>query len=353
MPCEDKKIKYTEMPARKSDTRRPDGTFHRKLRDITTLKKEDLWIPKKEANFVTDGLDWLDKKFPDVGKTVSGYDMPGDVMQSPALTEKSRVPKPPLGFWGNVADSMGLDSAVDSGKHDYLKTIHSPLVQDENTGTWSYKDTPTWATMAPDVTRAYNALPAAQQKAFMDAQLNSGYRWDDRSKGFTKVHSAPRFNQYAQALLSTDPNSAKDLVAYGAAAEKAGMAAYKKLPFLEQLRGGGSLFNDTMKMANQAVDYATALEAKGDKEGAKMWRARALILEEGAVKGQQTADAKLRGMRKPIVWGAGLAVAGIGIYALLKNMFGAPRQNITVNVNQGQPLPYTVQGYNGPQMGGR
>ncbi len=168
-------------------------------------------MPKKEANFVTDGLNWLDKKFPDVGKTVSGYDMPGDVMQSPALTEKSRGAWPLLGFWGNVADSMDLDSAVDSAKHNYLKTIYSPLVQDENTGTWYYKDAPTWATPAPDVTSDYNALPAAQQKAFMDAQLNAGYRWDDRSKGFIKVHSAPRFNQYAQALLSTDPNAAKDL----------------------------------------------------------------------------------------------------------------------------------------------
>jgi len=248
---------------------------------------------------------------------------------------------------------MGMDSVVNSGKHNYLKTIYSPLVQDENTGAWSYKDTPTWATPAPDVTRAYNTLPEAQRKAFMDTHRNSGYRWDDRLKGFIKVHSAPRFNQYAQALLSTDPNAAEDMKAYGAAAEKAGMAAYKKLPFLEQLRGGGSLFNDTMKMANQAADFATALEAKGDKEGAKMWRARAIILKEGAVKGQQSVNAKLRGMHKPFVWGAGLTVAGIGIYALLKRMFGAPRQNISVNVNQGQPMPYTVQGYNGTQMGGR
>lgn len=379
MPCEDKKIKYTEMPARKSDTRRPNGTFHRKLRDITTLKKEDLWVPK-EAGWLEDTWKDTNKIVKDAAnKTQAYYDKGmeklqgadlGGFLQAPKATVEPGVPtgimdtaKGMIGTVHNKAADLlpggqwisnQIQKVVPWSAYQGYKDRWHPL--DHNAATNTYTNTPAnqYYVPADEQTKEYRAMQdAAKKQEYMESLQQQGYTLDSAGN-IAKPLNAPAYDAFQHSALALDPNKYKGMDEYKKAVGENIAAQYKKLSWFEQLTGAGKRWDAMQQAANDTFAYAQMMKKLGNEPAFKVWDARARALQQASIEGRKQADAKLRSYRKPVAWGVGLAAAGIPLMLLMKKMFsGQPRQPQIV-INNAQPAPqFTVRGYQGQVMGGR
>lgn len=379
MPCEDKKIKYTEMPARKSDTRRPNGTFHRKLRDITTLKKEDLWIPK-EAGWLEDAWDSTSTAVKDVAKDgkklynsgmkkLQNADL-GGFLQAPQATVEPGVHTgfmdKTMGTLGMVHDkaaailpggqwlSNQMQKVMPLSPYQVYKDRWHPLDHNAATNTYTNTSANQYYVPANEQTKEYQKLTDRQaQMDYLRGIREKGYILDS-SNNIARPLAAPAYDAFQHSALALDPNKYKNVDEYKKAVGENVASQYKKLSWFEQLTGAGKRWDAMQQAANDTYAYAQKMKQFGNEPAFKVWDARARALQQASIEGRKQADAKLRSYRKPVAWGVGLAAAGIPLMLLMKKMFGGQQQQPQIVINNAQPpQPFTVKGYQGSIMGGR
>lgn len=367
MPTRLKRIPHTVQLARTRVERRPDGSF--------AAQPMDLWAPKIAEE---EELDWgaalgdIGNNIKNtVGGAVDNVSQHGTNFQKwnmPGFMQTDRTVQPTAGYdkdlenlsrslhkastWSDKLEFQFPKPSKEDGWRMARQYAGGAPTRNEATGTWAYQNAP--HVDANGVNQEYRSLPPIQRPAYVEAKKRAGYQYAPSSASTgTFTYAPPTFGGYSGALLSQDPASSPNKDAHTAAVRKAAEEYHKSLPWTTQLRGAGKEIDTITRDANNARAYADHLKAAGHVDKAAPWYLRAHTLTTAAEEIAKTSDARLRKMRTPIMWGAGLLALGIPILGLMKKMFGGGQPQVVINNGQQQPAPYTTQGYNGPVYGGQ
>ena len=299
------------------------------------ISKNGPWVPK-EASFKAGALRFVDRVAAPFSDRISKAELPEGLLSTPKPEVESTI-------------APGKASSSDFGN---LKRVYSPVAEQAD-GTF-HGEGGEYANINKDLTDSYLAAPddAARQQILAGYQGPGTARYDKDIKQVLVTHRPPVFGPRQAAILNTDPRKYQNRQTYENALRKSFQETYRKMPYWDQLRGGGAFFDDTQRMANEARAYADALLAAGRKKEAYPWIARAATLNAFVEKARPEVDQRLRQSRARILFGGGLGIAAAGLtYAALRGLFGASGSNVTVNNAPRQASPWTVRGFQGRGVG--